>query len=157
MEIRTLREYKMVAENIKSGARAPDLSYTHHREVAALTPEKQELAYRQQRWGMYDDVAEETGYEMNTLRQYKQVAEQVKNDERSSLLGWSHHLQVAALPPEKQELAYRQQRWGMYDDLAETGYDRDALRDYKRVSESVKSALRNADLGFSHHREVAAS
>jgi len=29
------------------------------------------------------------------------------------------------------------------------------LTDYKRVSESVESALRNADLGFSHHREVA--
>lgn len=53
-------------------------------------------------------------------------------------------------------LAYRQQKWGMYDDIAEeTGYDKQALRDYKRVSESVESALRNAHLGYSHHREVA--
>lgn len=53
-------------------------------------------------------------------------------------------------------LAYRQQKWGMYDDIAEeTGYDKQVLRDYKRVSESVESALRNADLGYSHHREVA--
>ncbi len=60
------------------------------------------LAYRQQKWGMYDDIAEETGYEKNTLRQYKQVSESIKPDERSSELGWSHHLQVASLPPEKQ-------------------------------------------------------
>ena len=105
---------------------------------------------------MYDVVAE-TGMEIRTLREYKMVAENIKSGARAPDLSYTHHREVAALTPEKQELAYRQQRWGMYDDVAETGYDRDALRDYKRVSESVKSALRNADLGFSHHREVAAS
>jgi len=53
-------------------------------------------------------------------------------------------------------LAYRNQKWGMYDDIAEeTGLEINALRDYKRISENVESALRNADLTFSHHREVA--
>ena len=52
-------------------------------------------------------------------------------------------------------LAYRQQRWGMYDDIAEkTGYDKETLREYKQVSESVKSELRNPDLGFHHHKAV---
>jgi hypothetical protein len=41
---------------------------------------------------------------MNTLRQYKQVAEQIKSDVRSSDLGWSHHLPVASLTFEKQAL-----------------------------------------------------
>jgi len=62
------------------------------------------LAYRQQKWGMYDDIAEETGMEGNTLRQYKQVSEQVKSDTRVSDLSWTHHREVASLTPEKQEL-----------------------------------------------------
>lgn len=61
------------------------------------------LAYRQQRWGMYDDVAEETGMDQNTVRQYKQVSEAVKSDTRVSDLSWTHHREVAALPPERQE------------------------------------------------------
>lgn len=62
------------------------------------------LKYREQKWGMYDDVAEETGYEINTLRQYKQVSEAVKSDTRVSDLGYAHHREVAPLPPEKQKL-----------------------------------------------------
>ncbi|MBK7381675.1 MAG: hypothetical protein IPJ03_22305 [Ignavibacteriales bacterium] len=53
-------------------------------------------------------------------------------------------------------LKYREQKWGMYDDIEnETGINKDTLRDYKRVSENVESALRNADLSFNHHKEVA--
>lgn len=62
------------------------------------------LAYRQQRWGMYDDIAEETGMAMNTLREYKHISEAVKSDVRTSDLSFNHHKEVAALPPEKQEL-----------------------------------------------------
>lgn len=61
------------------------------------------LAYRQQKWGMYDDVAEETGYEKNTLREYKRISESVKSDIRMADLGFAHHQQVASLPPERQE------------------------------------------------------
>jgi N6-adenosine-specific RNA methylase IME4 len=62
------------------------------------------LAYRQQKWGMYDDIAEETGYEKETLRQYKKVAEMVESGVRTPNLGWSHHKQVAVLPPDRQEV-----------------------------------------------------
>jgi len=44
----------------------------------------------------------------------------------------------------------------MYDDLAETGYEKDALRKYKYVAENIKSGARAPDLSFSHHVEVAA-
>lgn len=62
------------------------------------------LKYREQKWGMYDDVAEETGYEKETLRQYKQVAEKVESGLRNPNLDFSHHKAVAPLPPEKQEI-----------------------------------------------------
>ena len=45
LERKTLKEYKSVAENTadvrQSSARADDISYSHYREVAKLTPEKQ--------------------------------------------------------------------------------------------------------------------
>ena len=53
---------------------------------------------------MYDDIAEETGMAMNTLREYKHISEAVKSDVRTSDLSFNHHKEVAALPPEKQEL-----------------------------------------------------
>ena len=61
------------------------------------------LAYRQQKWGMYDDIAEETGMAMNTLREYKHISEAVKSDVRTSDLSFNHHKEVASLPPEKQD------------------------------------------------------
>jgi len=43
----------------------------------------------------------------------------------------------------------------VYDELEEiTGFDRRTIQDYKTVSDRT-SAERHADLGFSHHREVA--
>ena len=62
------------------------------------------LAYRQQKWGMYDDIAEETGYDKDALRHYKRVAENIESGLRNPDLGWSHHNEVASLNPEKQEL-----------------------------------------------------
>jgi N6-adenosine-specific RNA methylase IME4 len=53
-------------------------------------------------------------------------------------------------------LAYRQQKWGMYDDIVEeTGMDKQYLRDIKYVADNVELSLRNDNLSFSHHREVA--
>lgn len=44
----------------------------------------------------------------------------------------------------------------VYDELEEiTGLDRSTLWNYKSVAANVDSSLRNEDLGFSHHREVA--
>ena len=48
---------------------------------------------------MYDDIAEETGMAMNTLREYKHISEAVKSDVRTSDLSFNHHKEVAALPP----------------------------------------------------------
>lgn len=62
------------------------------------------LAYRQQKWGMYDDVAEETGYETKALRNIKYVADSVELSRRKDNLSFSHHSEVASLSPEKQEL-----------------------------------------------------
>lgn len=61
------------------------------------------LAYRQQRWGMYEGLSEKTGYSENTLREYKQVAENVKNDIRMSDLDFGHHQVVASLEPKQQK------------------------------------------------------
>ena len=52
---------------------------------------------------MYDDIAEETGMAMNTLREYKHISEAVKSDVRTSDLSFNNHKEVASLPPEKQE------------------------------------------------------
>jgi len=60
------------------------------------------LAYRNQKWGMYDDIAEETGMEVRTLREYKMVAENIKSGARAPELSYTHHREVASLTPEKQ-------------------------------------------------------
>jgi len=62
------------------------------------------LAYRNQKWGMYDDIAEETGYEKKALQNIKYVADKVKSSLRLEDLSFSHHSEVASLTPEKQEL-----------------------------------------------------
>ncbi len=44
----------------------------------------------------------------------------------------------------------------VYDELEDiTGLDRTTLWNYKSVADSVDSSLRNEDLGFLHHKEVA--
>ena len=41
------------------------------------------LKYREQKWGMYDDVAKESGYNVDTLKDYKYVADKVKESLRN--------------------------------------------------------------------------
>jgi len=60
------------------------------------------LAYRQQKWGMYDDIAEETGYDKQTLKNLKSVSENVLSTVRLPNLSYTHHAEVAKLTPEKQ-------------------------------------------------------
>lgn len=62
------------------------------------------LAYRDQRWGMYDDVVEETGYSKQAIADIKYVSEKVKPSSRNEDLTFTHHKAVASLPPEKQEI-----------------------------------------------------
>ena len=92
------------------------------------------LSYRDQKWGMYDDIAEETGIEKNTLRQYKQVAETIKSDDRSSDLSFTHHLQVSPLEPEKQKKILQkasENKWTVRE-------TREAVRSVKRGDEDRK-------------------
>ena len=60
------------------------------------------LKYREQKWGMYDDVAENTGIDKTTLRKYKEVSEQLESGRRQPDLTFSHHQSVAYLEPEQQ-------------------------------------------------------
>lgn len=61
------------------------------------------LKYRDQKWGMYDEVIEETGIAKNTLREYKNISESIESDVRTSDLSYSHHKQVSSLDPDKQK------------------------------------------------------
>jgi N6-adenosine-specific RNA methylase IME4 len=61
------------------------------------------LAYREQRWGMYDDMIEESGYEKGTLRYIKLVSEKIESARRRADLTFSHHVEVVKLSPEKQD------------------------------------------------------
>lgn len=60
------------------------------------------LAYRERRWGMYEDVSGQTGYEPETLRKFKDTAEAVKSGTRVPDLGYRHHQEVVSLPPDQQ-------------------------------------------------------
>jgi hypothetical protein len=51
---------------------------------------------------MYDDVAE-LGYDKQTLKNIKTVSENVPSGVRIDSLSWTHHREVASLPPDKQE------------------------------------------------------
>jgi N6-adenosine-specific RNA methylase IME4 len=61
------------------------------------------LKYREQKWGMYDDVIEETGIEKNTLKQYKNISDSIKPCTRVHELGYTHHREVASLGPAQQK------------------------------------------------------
>ena len=49
---------------------------------------------------MYDDIADETGYADRTLRLVKETAEKIESGRRLPELSFSHHVEVASLPPE---------------------------------------------------------
>lgn len=60
------------------------------------------LKYREQRWGMYDDVVLETGIELKTLQNYKSVSNSIESSRRREDLTFGHHAEVATLPEPKQ-------------------------------------------------------
>lgn len=61
------------------------------------------LKYREQRWGMYDDVIESTGYDKNTIRHIKNTADSIESGRRRPELGYSHHVEVSSLEPKIQD------------------------------------------------------
>ncbi len=52
---------------------------------------------------MYDDIAEETGYDKLTLRNIRNTTKSIESDRRRLDLSFSHHVEVASLSPEEQE------------------------------------------------------
>ena len=61
--------------------------------------ERSSLSCVRPQFGMYDDIAEETGYETKALRNIKYVADNVELSRRKDNLSFSHHVEVASLPP----------------------------------------------------------
>ncbi len=55
-------------------------------------------------WGeTYTDMVAATGYDYNTLANYKWVCSRIDPSRRRPSLGFSHHREVAKLPPDQQE------------------------------------------------------
>jgi len=57
---------------------------------------------------VYDELEEITGLDRNTLKAMKSVSEKVSTSTRLPDLGFSHHREVAKLPPERQETFLKQ-------------------------------------------------
>ncbi len=62
------------------------------------------LNYGEQRWGeMYTQAIDMTGYDYQTLANEKYIASRIDFYRRRENLSFSHHAEVAALPPEEQD------------------------------------------------------
>lgn len=83
------------------GAIIERLSRQHKRIEWALGDA---MNFAEHRYGdTYAQWADETGLSENTLATIKWVAGAVESSRRREDVGWSHHREVAALPPEKQD------------------------------------------------------
>jgi len=91
------------------------------------------LVYKEQKWGMYDDIAEKTGIPIETIKQYKQVADQIKSGDRSPHLTWTHHLQVAGLPEsERKDLLEKAEKGNL------------SIRELRQEAKKIKHADKTA-------------
>ena len=62
------------------------------------------MAFGQRTWGVtYEQVAETTGYDVDTLYNYASVARKVEISLRNEKLSYTHHTIVASLSPEDQQ------------------------------------------------------
>ncbi|MFA6134427.1 MAG: LmbU family transcriptional regulator [Phycisphaerae bacterium] len=83
------------------------------------------IRYGERRWGeKYAQAIQETPYSYGTLRHDVYVAERVDPCRRRPLLTWSHHQEVASLPPEKQD------EW--LDQAEQEHWSRETLRQHIR-------------------------
>ena len=60
----------------------------------------------------YNDIAEETGYDKQTLKNIKSVSENVPAGVRNSGLSFTHHREVASLPPSGSTRSTRMEQTG---------------------------------------------
>ncbi len=90
------------------------------------------LRYGERRWGeMYSQALDATDKAYQTLANAKSVAEKFEFSRRREKLGWSHHAEVASLPPDVAD--------ALLDEAERDGLSRNDLR--KRASQ-VKAAVR---------------
>lgn len=62
------------------------------------------LHYGAARWGeKYTEAASITGYDVKTLRNIAYIAKRFDLSRRRDKLTWTHHAELAALPPDQQE------------------------------------------------------
>jgi DNA modification methylase len=62
------------------------------------------LNYGEQRWGeMYTQAMDITEFDYQTLKKDKWVSDKIELVRRRTLLSWSHHCEVASLPPQDQD------------------------------------------------------
>ena len=90
MDKKTLWEYKNVSQSIKPSARAEQLSYTHHREVASLPPSGSTRSTRTERQDI-GPVIQKLRYQMRTLKcpSQRRRAQQKSRVARHVLPAWS--------------------------------------------------------------------
>jgi hypothetical protein len=63
------------------------------------------IRYGEREYGeKYTQALDETGYDYQTLRNMVYVAERVDLSRRRDNLSWTHHAEIASLPPEQQEV-----------------------------------------------------
>ena len=113
------------------------------------------LAYRQQKWGMYDDIAEETGYETKALRNIKYVADNVELSRRKDNLSFSHHVEVASLPPSGSTRSTRTEQPLKEAPRYQKRTSGRCPSQRRRAQQKSHLLLRNNELSFNHHKEVA--
>ena len=120
--VKRLKNCKWVSSQVEKSLRNDFLSWTHHREVAALPPRRTGRhgaghlgdherrrrhehdgfdRYQHGKWEIVQQVFPSIPY--GTLREFERVAGAVKSANRLALLSWTHHQLVASLDnPDKQ-------------------------------------------------------
>ena len=100
MAKQTLKDTKWVSENVESSLRKDNLSFNHHKEVASLPPEKQEL---------FLNMAVENKLSVRDLR--NEIKKEKRNDE-------ARH--QSELPKQKFQVIYADPPWS-YNDKCDSG------------------------------------
>lgn len=76
------------------------------------------LKYREQKWGMYKDVVEESGYSQGTIENIKSICDSVESPRRRGDLSFGHHAEVASLEASSQDKFLQQavdNEWSIKD------------------------------------------
>ena len=93
------------------------------------------LVYLEQKWGMYDEIAEESGLNKQTLKDYKWVSDTIEPSLRKDDLTFNHHKSVALLPKEQQQEVLQKAS----DEKLTVRETRDLVKAIKRGDEELKS------------------